>query len=129
MRDLCRNTQLFCVMQCNQNVLFQEYGRGKGERGRQTKDGECLARYNDHACRVHILKFHVLFLAPLLKLMDDKTALDLLSSDFNTSVSSSAAATVELTPSGLDSEALKVTPNSITLVKWDYPEQNNSDFL
>ncbi|XP_019736527.1 calpastatin isoform X6 [Hippocampus comes] len=40
-------------------------------------------------------------------LMDDKTALDLLSSDFNTSVSSSAAATAVVTPSALDSEALK----------------------
>ncbi|XP_051933249.1 calpastatin isoform X15 [Hippocampus zosterae] len=46
-------------------------------------------------------------------LMDDNTALDLLSSDFNTSVSSSAAATAELRPSGLDSEAVKPMPRPV----------------
>ncbi|KAM9799230.1 calpastatin isoform 7-T7 [Syngnathus typhle] len=39
--------------------------------------------------------------------MDEKTALDLLSGDFNTSASSSVAATTELTPPVLDSKPLR----------------------
>ncbi|XP_077429153.1 calpastatin isoform X6 [Vanacampus margaritifer] len=45
--------------------------------------------------------------------MDDKTALDLLSSDFNTSVASSDAAATKLTPPVLDSETLKPMPRPV----------------
>nr|XP_049590768.1 calpastatin isoform X17 [Syngnathus scovelli] len=59
--------------------------------------------------------------------MDDKTALDLLASDFNTSASSSVAAATELTPPVLDSKPLKSKNKSKSKFKKQHASEPPAD--
>ncbi|XP_061146318.1 calpastatin isoform X3 [Syngnathus typhle] len=61
--------------------------------------------------------------------MDEKTALDLLSGDFNTSASSSVAATTELTPPVLDSKPLRKQRGSEPPVDNQLSGQLSSDVV
>ncbi|XP_037108138.1 calpastatin isoform X5 [Syngnathus acus] len=59
--------------------------------------------------------------------MDDKTALDLLSGDFNTSASSSVAATTELTPPVLESKPLRSKNKSKSKFKKQHGSEPPAD--